>query len=546
VEAVAADNNNFANDVIMKTLNYIILIIGIQFISTPLCSQTLYDANRYMDTELNGTARFVGMGGAMGALGGDISTTGTNPAGIGIYRSNDAMLSFDFTGVGTKTQLNGTQTDKDGIFSSFDNIGFVLAIKQGDVTPLRFVNFGFNYSRKKSLDKNLLVNGKLNGNISQTDQMAAMSNGIIKFGDHPYEDNNIGWLSVMGWNTWLTFVDQTITTTVPNENPYLDAERNQIVDDKGNPLYIQTVLFGGFGTNPMTEYSARERGGVNDFDFNLAFNLHDRFYIGATLGFSDVDYSRNSIYRESSDEGRYSLENWFDTKGLGVNFKVGTIVRVTDHFRIGAAIHVPTLYRLTDYHGARLISDIKGETHEEDTYKQAAEVKTEYSLATPWKFNASLGYTIGKNVALGAEYEYQDRSAAKLKYDDGVHMSHENQMIKNGLKSVHTFRLGAEFRVAPRLSLRAGYNYITSPMYADTFKNLPINTVRTDTEFSNIKALSNYTLGLGYRGSQYYADIAYKYQTNKENFYAFDHTDLPATKVNNNTHQVLMTLGLRF
>ena len=30
----------------------------------------------------------------MGALGGDISTIGTNPAGIGIYRSNDAMLTF--------------------------------------------------------------------------------------------------------------------------------------------------------------------------------------------------------------------------------------------------------------------------------------------------------------------------------------------------------------------------------------------------------------------------------------------------------------------
>jgi long-subunit fatty acid transport protein len=392
----------------------------------------------------------------------------------------------------------------------------------------------------------MLVTGKLNGNISQTDQMAAMSKGIINFGDHPYDDNDIGWLSVMGWNTWLTFVDQTITTTKPNENPYMDDKGNQIVDGEGNPLYIDDVLFGGFGTSPMTAYSARERGGLNNYDFNLAFNFYDRFYIGATLGFADVDYSRNSVYRESSDEGSYSLENWFDTKGLGVNFKVGTIFRVTNNFRIGAAIHIPTFYRLTDYHGAILISEIDGKTYKEDTYKQAAEVKTEYKLVTPWKFNASLGYTIGQNVALGAEYEYQNRSTAKLKYDDGVHMSGENQMIKTGLKSVHTFRLGAEFRVAPGFSLRAGYNYITSPMYADTFKKLPINTVRTDTEFSNIKGLSNYTLGFGYRGSQYYADIAYKYQTNKENFYAFDHVDLPATKVDNNTHQVLMTLGMRF
>ena len=39
-------------------------------------AQTIYDATNIAQKELNGTARFVGMGGAMGALGGDISTIG--------------------------------------------------------------------------------------------------------------------------------------------------------------------------------------------------------------------------------------------------------------------------------------------------------------------------------------------------------------------------------------------------------------------------------------------------------------------------------------
>ena len=56
-------------------------------------AQSAYDATNIASSDLNGTARFVGMGGAMGALGGDISTIGTNPAGIGLYRSNDAMFS---------------------------------------------------------------------------------------------------------------------------------------------------------------------------------------------------------------------------------------------------------------------------------------------------------------------------------------------------------------------------------------------------------------------------------------------------------------------
>ena len=41
-------------------------------ISLGASAQTQYDAARLMGGELNGTARFVGMGGAMGALGGDI------------------------------------------------------------------------------------------------------------------------------------------------------------------------------------------------------------------------------------------------------------------------------------------------------------------------------------------------------------------------------------------------------------------------------------------------------------------------------------------
>ena len=36
-------------------------------------AQNAYDAEKLLGNDLNGTARFVGMGGAMGALGGDIS-----------------------------------------------------------------------------------------------------------------------------------------------------------------------------------------------------------------------------------------------------------------------------------------------------------------------------------------------------------------------------------------------------------------------------------------------------------------------------------------
>ena len=78
----------------MKKVKMIILAALSVSALTGIQAQTLYDASRLLDNDLNGTARFVGMGGAMGALGGDISTMGTNPAVIGIYRRNEAIITF--------------------------------------------------------------------------------------------------------------------------------------------------------------------------------------------------------------------------------------------------------------------------------------------------------------------------------------------------------------------------------------------------------------------------------------------------------------------
>ena len=59
--------------------------------------------------DLNGTARYVGMGGAMEALGADISTIGTNPAGIGLFRHSQVSGSF-----GLVSQSDGKSFRPDG------------------------------------------------------------------------------------------------------------------------------------------------------------------------------------------------------------------------------------------------------------------------------------------------------------------------------------------------------------------------------------------------------------------------------------------------
>ena len=89
------------------------------------------------------------------------------------------------------------------------------------------------------------------------------------------------------------------------------------------------------------------------------------------------------------------------------------------------------------------------------------------------------------------------------------------------MKGVSTIRLGAEYKVIPQFALRAGYNYTSAIFNSDAYKDLPYNSIQTDTDFANTKALSNYTVGLGYRGAMFYADLAYKFSSYKEDFYPF-------------------------
>ena len=60
----------------------------------PVAAQDTYESARFLGSDLNGTARYVGMGGALEALGADISTISTNPAGIGLYRKKDIAVTF--------------------------------------------------------------------------------------------------------------------------------------------------------------------------------------------------------------------------------------------------------------------------------------------------------------------------------------------------------------------------------------------------------------------------------------------------------------------
>ena len=69
------------------------LLIGSAF-TLSAQETTMSDALRYGIQNLNGTARYRAMGGAFGAVGGDLSAINSNPAGSSIFNYNQATISL--------------------------------------------------------------------------------------------------------------------------------------------------------------------------------------------------------------------------------------------------------------------------------------------------------------------------------------------------------------------------------------------------------------------------------------------------------------------
>ena len=529
-------------------------------------AQTVYDATVIAQKDLNGTARFVGMGGAMSALGGDISVMGTNPAGIGIYRSNDVMTTFGYSLSSTEIDNRGTTLSADKARWNFDNIGAVISTKIGNVTPLRYVNFGFNYHKAKSFYRNRRAAGDLGG-YTQLDVIAAQADGLTPDywgSSNIFNNNDIGWLSALGWEGYLispTLTDQKTDYRAQDEhgNPlYFDANGELTTSPTGadgrpnSPAYDNYDFYGNIaGQHPyLREFRSYERGGVDEYDLNVSFNVNDRVYLGLTVGLYDVDYSKYSLYNEDSEGeggGGYMLESYNDISGSGVDVKFGVIVRPFEYspLRVGLAVHTPVFYSLTYSTSAILTSDYTDQII--DTYNYVdGDMWYDFNLRTPWVINASLGYTVGSSLALGAEYEYADYSNMDFTYAEGGAMDFLNDEAGYCLKGVHTLRLGAELKPVSAFSLRAGYNFTTSAYKGDAYKALALNSLTTDTDFANLKSAHTVTLGLGYHTGSFYADLAYKLDTYKSDFYPFMSEGIQPMKETDTRSKVLLTLGYRF
>lgn len=457
-------------------------------------TQDTYVGASLATEDLNGTARYVGMGGAMDALGAEISTMGSNPAGIGLFRKGQISATL---GLGIQEEGKSFQ-DGSKTHASFDQIGVVFAGRSGKTG---YLNFGFNFHKSRDFNHVLSAAAALNGSAQNRQTVLKDMNGVF--------NNNSLALSQLD--------DLYMGNMVLDEDGYLhDYEGNSYEFDRANTGYI------------------------GEYDFNISGNINNRLYLGLTVGIHSVHYKNYSEYYELLNSNEITdvlISDNHKITGHGYNVKAGLIFRPVEEspFRIGVSVATPTFYRLTTENYTMIGGNVDHSAAKED-----------FRFNTPWKFGVSLGHTIGTNLALGAVYEYADYGSCDMRtidggyydgyydYDGFYHDSYyersssDNAMkrhTENTLKGVSTLKLGAELKPDKNFAIRLGYNYV-SPMYQengvrDQTLYSPGVYYASTTHYINWKDTHRITAGVGFSFDKLRLDLAYQYSMRKGDFYPF-------------------------
>lgn len=564
----------------MKSMKKVVCICASALLlgGTSVFAQGEMDAYKFSQYDLNGTARYLGMGGAFGALGGDISAMNTNPAGLGIYRSSEVVTTISLSSNNAKTDWAGTKMEEKQTKFRFDNIAYVGYFPTGNESGLMSWNVGFAYNRVKNFDRKYRM-GRGAGGYSISDYIANYAN----LSNNPSSGNGLtgndlwstdtynpylsqDWLPTLGYNSGI------IDTNSPSSAGSFYSPFGEEKNGEWVPIELQSA-----------DMFVQEKGGINKYDFSLATNFSNIIFVGATLSITDLDYKMNTVYDE--DFGYFNAEaeshnfrdrlywdNYNSVDGTGYSFNLGLIARPTEYLRFGVAYNSPTWYKITNRYSAEagaFIFDYYAnkenplDPNSPDLAREAStptDFYTDYKLRTADRWIFSAAAVIGKTALISVDYELTGYKNMHLKDRDGNSQEFDNTQIKNDYRMGSMLKAGAEFKLTPQFAVRFGGAWQDSPVkdhmnYSETGDIKEVYPVGTRTAYSVDQSVSYYTVGLGYRFTpNFYVDMACVYRTQKEDVYPFPHLindgkvvvqSIPAT-LKNHTTKVALTLGYKF
>ncbi len=435
-----------------------------------LQAQDYTDALRYGESFVEGNGRYMAMGGATTALGGNVGSLSVNPAGSAVFKKSVFELSPSYQY--TKSENHYTGYDK--AFASkirIPSLGLVAykPMKQNSVF-VSGLSFAFAMNAQNRYDETIKYTTK-NATNSLTDDFVRLAS------NNKWYDN----YNTLAWNSYL--LDSLSDGTI-----YSD--------------YIKDGVYGQY------QDATIDRTGVKrEYLFNFGVDFSEWVFIGADLVFENIAYSETKKITEKDKNDNLEYLNSFtytenlEATGNGVGGKFGILARPIEYIRIGAAVHTPIKYNISEDYESRIVANYDkpinadGKTQVSSKYTSS----NSYKVAQPAKFVGSLGF-VYKNIAnVGVDIETMNFSNSMFEADFDI--SDANETIDTTLGKVTNLKCGGEFRYGP-FTFRAGY-----AMYGNPYKN-----VSGDNFYRN-----DYSAGVGLATNTMYCDLSWLRAKTKQN-----------------------------
>lgn len=447
-----------------------------------LTGQSYADFTRIISQqEISGTARFLGVGGAKTALGGDISTISGNPAGLGFYNTSEFSISPGFLYTGNQTGYLGTNVADDNENLFLANAGAVIHRAPASQRSSGFKGgaFGFGTNRIANFNNHVSYQG-LNTVEDFIDYAVSEAN---TFGMQAYDNPDLlSELPFLAYQT--TLIDRFYESNSPGDSTFF-YDRN--IYDIFDPAQ---VAFPSDDFPTLQTESISTKGGHNTTNFAYGANFADRFYIGASIGINTLRYDQERVYREQptdADLSEFTLVDDRLLEGTGINGTLGIIVRPVNILTMGISYTSPTFYEMREESYLFMAANFNsGLISDEVVF-----LPLRYNLRTPGRLNGGAAFFIGKLGFISADVEWVDYGSAKLTSNE-VDFFDPNQEVDN-FESVLNYRVGGELRLKA-LRVRAGYSLQNDPQNQSDGID---------------RSRESLTAGLGLRFKKFFADASY-------------------------------------
>jgi hypothetical protein len=463
------------------------------FVSTVVSvkAQTADELLQLGTHEIQGTARFTGLGGAFNALGGDFGSLSTNPAGIATYRSSEFVITPSLNLNKTITNFRGQSLSDNRTRFGLTNLGYVGTHLSSKSEGLVSINFGLGYNKAANFYKRTRLRGYDSPN-SILDMFTQYANNL-KLNQDYLLNNNFQNILPEDWTTAIALATEMIRYDDDDDIYRLNGL------DEGDKVDI-------YG-------STLQSGDTEEYVFSVGGNISNRFQFGVTLGWQNLEYINSLSYREEYIGGLEGIsdkyissarDEYIRTVGAGVNVKFGVIYRPINEFRLGFAIHTPTFFNMEREYQVSMVSLYKTAGEEDSRGEDSPSDIYEYTLITPYRMEFGLAYILGKFGLISIDYELVGNSSMRISDNiaNDEYTDVRNDAIKNSYRNTSNVRVGAEVSLPRGLMLRAGFNYFQSP-----YKDSSLDFARYTSSF-----------GFGYRSKHFFADFAYSLNTGKYHF----------------------------